>query len=654
MKSNIEEYLIEYKKYDDNLKRIGSENDQIKSNNDEIDNIQNDINNDIKEKNDNIKKIESENKSFKDEQKNYDITDKKLVVSNMEKMIKSEKTKAFKNIEKEVAALLKKISTKIDTIKDSMKICEQVFSRGAISKILNKNMKFEGDIKSLETLEIQGDGALKIIGKIQKIVHMVFGFGFIKEHRTIANILVFAIWWFIVCPLLGMGMFAGNAFIEITLLTNGPDPSTWGAVLAQTIFLLIKWVITLIFPIIIRAVCKALLKFFARKFLKENAKVCAAEHDMKSFMTKYKHELIDKRQENFMNTTFKQWVQDKEDYEDDKLSDSRKSDKDCFYYIVTKNMKEEFDKLEDKIKDNDKKINNENKQISLLKDTSVDKDGKIKAADDNNIDDRFNKISDIYKKNKEIEKKISDVKEANNAVAEVLKKKQTSLQNDNIDLKEEKYNDASITPYCYYKFFEPDENGVSRLLAVKHNYKPIFITYDSSTNHNKLVDEASNVVLQFVEAFLKENCYSNILFSCVDIETGGGVSAKAKDALNGGNIKSENDLNKFYDGLIAVRNEIVDKADNIIEYNKNRLESNNSAAKFNISFMFNPNLEGMKEEYAALFSITEKFGFLPLIIIDKNKFDDILGDDSGSRKFTKVIKVAEDNNTVLSMNELIG
>lgn len=243
-------------------------------------------------------------------------------------------------------------------------------------------------------------------------------------------------------------------------------------------------------------------------------------------------------------------------------------------------------------------------------------------------------------------KVIEDIKE----FAPSINSKETIVDDLVVD---KEYNNGVLSPYVSLGFASRETFGIKELVYIEHDIKPVIITYSTQTYKNgdyfrKIV---ARIIEQLMKGFYEENYYDFINMVLVDFESLHFPHSRTNGLMKV--VRGKDGFNELVSTVNQNRNEIDHLEDGKIStINPIRLKNKENIFKYNVSYFVGVDFSTIDREVLQLFIGGQHFGFVPFVFLQEETVNSLLDEKNATKLFSNVIKDANDNNRIYSLENL--
>ena len=241
---------------------------------------------------------------------------------------------------------------------------------------------------------------------------------------------------------------------------------------------------------------------------------------------------------------------------------------------------------------------------------------------------------------------IEDIKE----FAPSINSKETIVDDLVVD---KEYNNGVLSPYVPLGFASRETFGIKELVYIEHDIKPVIITYSTQTYKNgdyfrKIV---ARIIEQLMKGFYEENYYDFINMVLVDFESLHFPHSRTNGLMKV--VRGKDGFNELISTVNQNRNEIDHLEDGKIStINPIRLKNKENIFKYNVSYFVGVDFSTIDREVLQLFIGGQHFGFVPFVFLQEETVNSLLDEKNATKLFSNVIKDANDNNRIYSLENL--
>lgn len=217
------------------------------------------------------------------------------------------------------------------------------------------------------------------------------------------------------------------------------------------------------------------------------------------------------------------------------------------------------------------------------------------------------------------------------------------------------HNNGVLSPYVALGFSNEDNHGAKKLVAFKHNYKPMLIccNEESAENGERFRKNSAMLIEKFMNGFFAESSMDIIDMRLVDFEGLHFPASRTRGMMQV--LRTQQALQNLYSELESTRNTVDSLADGkIATINPDKLRKRENPIKYNIVFFVGVDFASMDREAVQLFISGEDFGFLPILFIRQSTVQDLLAEDSSTRTFSKVIRKIKESKQIYGYEDILN
>lgn len=346
-----------------------------------------------------------------------------------------------------------------------------------------------------------------------------------------------------------------------------------------------------------------LMKNSAREYLKNNHVVCLGMISQQSVLDQYKKYRI----EEFNKIYLDPWEAEINSIKNNGIESINQNDQNSLYTIVKNELINKCNIIDNQIVFEQSKV------------------AEIQTALDKSIDD-------IY------------------TLAPTINSKETIVDDLVVD---SEYNNGVLSPYVSLGFASREAFGIKKLVSIKHDIKPVVITYSSETykTGEYFRKITARTIEQLMKGFYQENYYDFINMVLVDFESLHFPHSRTKGLMDV--VRNKTGFNELVANVTQNRNEIDNLMDGKIStINPNRLKNKENIFKYNVAYFVGLDFSTIDREVVQLFAGGQHFGFIPFIFIPEEFINSLLDEKNAIKLFSNVLKEACDNMRIYKLEEL--
>lgn len=560
-----------------------------------------------------IYELEKEIEEIQEEQKNVDYKDNDTALWYMNAQIEDSIKHKKEEINNEVDEKMEDITEPEERVAQTFKRIKKWIPEKKIKKILeSETIDFKQNVQ-LEKAEREIE--FNLLNYLNKLLSIVFRFDFLSFLPKVARNIIGSLFWafFLLPKIVSFVLNSYKPFLESKLA----ELSEYEYKLAnsQAVYEQFKKEFAMKTMLIVAIVFIGIIalnigvyiatKRMAKRFIIENKALCLAfvsPAELKEKMYQY-------YLNQYMENEVAEWKQEIEIVKMKGLEGCGLEET-SMAKILENFLREEYDKLQEKIEITEKKIQNIREKSREV-----------------NVQMQF-LIPELQEMEKEVRTEF---------------------------VQDRNFNHAVLLPYVSAGYSQYTLEGVKELIFFEHNYKPMVICYEEDTTKEgeRFRRNMAKLIELLMIGFTQENYYDNLQMWLVDFEGLYFPESRTQGIMKV--VRTQGEVQQMFAEIKNAR-KMADTLEDgrIRNINPARLARRENPIKYNIVYFAGYDFSTVDREIAQLFIDGENFGFLPIIFMAKDTAQVLLKRDNFVKQFSKVMEKAKDNRQIYSFEDIVA